>query len=54
EEMHLLFQPFTQTESGRRQTEGTGLGLPISKKYIELMGGGISVESQPGKGSIFR
>ncbi len=54
EEMHLLFQPFTQTESGRQQIEGTGLGLPISKKYIELMGGEISVESQPGQGSVFR
>jgi PAS domain S-box-containing protein len=54
EEMHLLFEPFSQTESGRQQTEGTGLGLPISKKYVELMGGKISVESQPGKGSIFR
>ncbi|MGE0086420.1 MAG: PAS domain S-box protein [Desulfococcaceae bacterium] len=54
EEMHLLFQPFGQTETGRKSTEGTGLGLPISKKYAELMGGEISAESQPGKGSIFR
>ena len=54
EEMHLLFQPFGQTESGRQNTEGTGLGLSISKKYVELMGGEISAESQPGKGSIFR
>ncbi|MGE0086422.1 MAG: PAS domain S-box protein [Desulfococcaceae bacterium] len=54
DEMHLLFQPFGQTETGRKSTEGTGLGLPISKKYIELMHGEIFAESQPGKGSIFR
>ena len=54
EEMYLLFQPFGQTESGRQNPEGTGLGLPISKRYVELMGGEIFAESQPGKGSIFR
>ncbi len=54
EEMHLLFQPFGQTETGRKNSDGTGLGLSISKKYAELMGGSISAESQPGKGSIFR
>jgi PAS domain S-box-containing protein len=54
EEMYLLFQPFGQTESGRHNSEGTGLGLPISKRYAELMGGEISAESSPGKGSIFR
>jgi CheY-like chemotaxis protein len=54
EEMQMLFQPFAQTASGRQHTEGTGLGLPISRKYVELMGGEIRVESQPGKGSIFR
>jgi CheY-like chemotaxis protein len=54
EEMDLLFQPFVQTRSGRQKTEGTGLGLPISKKFVELMGGNISVESRYGKGSIFK
>ncbi|MEZ4527534.1 MAG: PAS domain S-box protein [Desulfobacterales bacterium] len=54
EEMPLLFQPFGQTQSGRKSREGTGLGLAISKKYVELMDGSISAESVPGKGSIFR
>jgi len=54
EEMHLLFEPFGQTQSGRQQIEGTGLGLPISRKYAELMHGEISAESQAGKGSVFR
>jgi signal transduction histidine kinase/CheY-like chemotaxis protein len=49
-----LFQAFTQTETGKQSQEGTGLGLPISKKFIELMGGEIAVSSQIGKGTIFR
>jgi signal transduction histidine kinase/DNA-binding NarL/FixJ family response regulator len=52
EELKDLFTPFTQTESGRKQ-HGTGLGLNLSKNYIELMGGEISVESSFGKGSRF-
>jgi signal transduction histidine kinase/DNA-binding NarL/FixJ family response regulator len=48
-----LFQPFTQfVESGTQK--GTGLGLAISRQLAELMGGCITVDSQPGKGSIFR
>lgn len=54
DEMQYLFQPFSQTESGRQHTEGTGLGLSISRKYAQLMGGDITAESRPGKGSIFR
>jgi len=53
EEMGRLFEPFMQTESGNESTEGTGLGLTISKKYIELMGGTIAATSEKGKGSIF-
>jgi signal transduction histidine kinase/CheY-like chemotaxis protein len=53
EEIDSLFKAFTQTETGRQSQEGTGLGLPISKKFIELMGGEISVISQLGKGTIF-
>lgn len=48
-----LFTPFEQTKSGRSCQEGTGLGLSICKKFIELMGGEISVQSTVGKGTIF-
>ena len=54
EEMDSLFKPFAQTESGRKAQEGTGLGLPISKQFVELMGGKMMVTSSVGRGSIFR
>ncbi len=53
EEIHLLFEPFGQTSTGRKSGQGTGLGLPISQKYVQLMGGNITVSSTPGKGSLF-
>lgn len=53
EEIHLLFQPFGQTETGRKSQQGTGLGLTISQKYIQLMGGKITVASLLNQGSIF-
>ena len=53
EEIHLLFEPFGQTTTGRKSGQGTGLGLPISQKYVTLMGGNIQVSSTPGKGSLF-
>ena len=54
ENIKRLFQPFQQIEhSGARRYSGTGLGLVISQRLIELMGGTIQVESQPEKGSTF-
>ncbi|MFN6561965.1 MAG: ATP-binding protein [Nostoc sp. ChiSLP01] len=53
EEIDLLFEAFEQTEIGRKSQQGTGLGLAISRKYVELMGGDITVSSTPGIGSIF-
>jgi PAS domain S-box-containing protein len=54
EEMDNLFKPFVQTESGKKAQEGTGLGLPISEQFVQLMGGKMTVTSSVGNGSIFR
>jgi signal transduction histidine kinase/CheY-like chemotaxis protein len=49
-----LFQPFQQLESSlRRRYSGSGLGLSISKKFVELHGGKMWVESKPGAGATF-
>ncbi len=53
EEIDNLFEPFFQTSAGRSAREGTGLGLPISRNFIQLMGGDISVRSEPGQGTTF-
>ncbi|MEG3840689.1 ATP-binding protein [Microcoleus sp. herbarium14] len=54
EQIERVFQPFTQAdESTTRRYGGTGLGLAIAKKFCEMMGGDIPLESELGKGSIF-
>jgi signal transduction histidine kinase/HAMP domain-containing protein len=49
----LIFNIFTQSETGLRQGEGTGLGLPISRHLVEAHGGHLWLESTPGLGASF-
>ncbi|SDF69970.1 PAS domain S-box-containing protein [Methanolobus vulcani] len=54
EDMKKLFTPFTQLDSAaNRQYEGSGLGLTLVKKFVELHNGKLEVESEPGKGTKF-
>lgn len=53
EEMAHLFKPFSRVGEQPDKPEGTGLGLHLSKRFMELIGGRIEVSSQPGVGSRF-
>jgi PAS domain S-box-containing protein len=49
-----LFKPFEQLSAGSTSPGGTGLGLAIVRQFVQLMKGEIGVESEPGKGALFR
>jgi len=53
EDCHTVFEPFEQVGDVKSREKGSGLGLPLCKKFVELMGGTIWVDSQPGRGSVF-
>jgi signal transduction histidine kinase/DNA-binding NarL/FixJ family response regulator len=52
-QLDTIFQPFQQAGDNRRQVEGTGLGLTITRQLVQLMGSEIQVKSQLGQGSTF-
>jgi signal transduction histidine kinase/CheY-like chemotaxis protein len=53
-ELETIFELFSQTELGQRVEQGTGLGLPISRQFVQLMGGDLQVESTGGQGATFK
>jgi signal transduction histidine kinase len=54
QDLDRIFEEFQQTDVGASQAEGTGLGLALSKRFVEMHGGRIWCDSELGKGSTFR
>ncbi|MGL4623065.1 MAG: ATP-binding protein, partial [Chroococcidiopsis sp.] len=54
DELDSLFEAFVQMKTGKESQEGTGLGLPISRKFVQLMGGEMTVNSEVGTGTTFK
>jgi PAS domain S-box-containing protein len=54
EELDMLFEAFAQIPNDQSGHEGTGLGLPISRQFVHLMGGNLTVQSEVGQGSVFQ
>ncbi|HEY9609719.1 response regulator, partial [Allocoleopsis sp.] len=54
EEIDSIFEAFIQTQTGKQAQEGTGLGLPITRKFVQLMGGEMTVNSVVGRGTTFK
>lgn len=53
DELDRVFEAFVQTKTGVRSQQGTGLGLPISQSFVQLMGGKLQVRSEEGVGTCF-
>jgi signal transduction histidine kinase len=53
DELGRIFEEFYQVRATRRHKGGTGLGLSLTKNFVEMHGGTIDVQSEPGKGSTF-
>ncbi|PZD70904.1 Aerobic respiration control sensor protein ArcB [Acaryochloris thomasi RCC1774] len=54
EEVDQLFAAFAQTETGRQSQQGSGLGLPISRHFVQLMGGSLTLKSTVKQGTTFQ
>ncbi len=54
DELDSIFESFVQSKTGQQVQEGTGLGLPITRSFVQLMGGEITVSSQMGRGTVFK
>jgi signal transduction histidine kinase/CheY-like chemotaxis protein len=54
EDLDSIFEAFVQSKTGKEAQEGTGLGLPITRQFVQLMGGEITVRSEVGRGTTFK